>query len=202
MKYTLFLSALVFCFLSCMSDASQKAPIVLSGNVENAKAEIVSLSWDTMEYDLSLNEEGKFNDTLDLEEGYYTFTHGRERTEIYLKPGDVLNVSLDSKNFDESIKWEGEGANENNYLAQKALLEESIKGSYKDLYSLDELGFVEEIASRESKMDSLLEATTDLTESFKSVEANNIKYKFMSDAYDYEGAHRYFTGDSEFCCFR
>ena len=198
MKYTIFLSFLLVGMIACSTDGAKQDPVVLSGAVENAKAEIITLSWDTMNYDLSLNEDGSFSDTLELDQGYYTFTHGRERTSIYLTPGDDLKVSLDTKKFDESLSWEGTGANVNNYLAQKFMLEESMSGSFKDLYSQDEEAFVAEMNQKQATMDSLLKATTDLPEAFVSVESNNIKYQFIADMYDYEGAHRYFSGDSEF----
>ncbi|NNE27372.1 MAG: TlpA family protein disulfide reductase [Saprospiraceae bacterium] len=197
MKYTLFLSALMFCFLSCSSDAVEQAPVVLSGTIQNAKAELVTISRDTNEYDLMIDEEGNFTDTLELDQGYYTFTHGRERTTIYLTPGNELSVSLDAKEFDESIKWEGTGANENNYLAQKYLLDESFGGSYKDLYSKSEVDFIAEMESRKTRLDSLL-ATSEISSDFAKVETDNIKYQFISDSYDFEGTHRYFAADPDF----
>ena len=38
---------------------------------------------------------------------------------MFLKNGYDLNLTLDTKDFDETIVYKGKGANENNYLAQK-----------------------------------------------------------------------------------
>jgi peroxiredoxin len=50
-----------------------------------------------------------------------TFYHGDEITEMFIAPGDSIRLTLDTKQFDETVAYQGKGADVNNYLAKKAL---------------------------------------------------------------------------------
>lgn len=49
------------------------------------------------------------------------FAHGGETADLFLTPGDELHLTLDTKQFDETLTFTGRGANANNYLAQHFL---------------------------------------------------------------------------------
>ncbi|MCD8529621.1 MAG: hypothetical protein LRY25_02610 [Flavobacterium sp.] len=51
---------------------------------------------------------------------------GNEGTTMFLKNGYDLTLTLDTKDFDETIVYKGKGANENNYLAKKALSDREV----------------------------------------------------------------------------
>jgi len=60
-----------------------------------------------------------FSDTINnVEKGYYRFTDGTESSAIYLENGFDINLILDTKEFDESINYTGNGSDVNNYLAK------------------------------------------------------------------------------------
>ena len=50
-----------------------------------------------------------------------------EGTTMFLKNGYDLTLTLDTKDFDETIVYKGKGANENNYLAKKLCQMKSLK---------------------------------------------------------------------------
>lgn len=69
----------------------------------------------------TLDEEGGFQMTFSLDKPTSaTFSHGRERTAMYIHPGDNISVSLNPEAFDESIKYKGDGpgVEASNYLAR------------------------------------------------------------------------------------
>lgn len=89
----------------------------------------------------SLDKKGRFVIQLKLEQpSFCYFKHGEEQTEIYLSPGDSIHLVLDTKSFDESLKYTGKGSVANNYLASKLLLEEKIMPDV-DIYTKGEKGF-------------------------------------------------------------
>lgn len=62
-------------------------------------------------------EKGKFSIKLDIKTAtMLTMSIEKEQTNIYLAPNKTLNVNLDFKEFDESLVYSGDYANENNFL--------------------------------------------------------------------------------------
>jgi len=70
---------------------------------------------------------GKFNDTLHIKENeFFSFSYGNKNAVIYLKKGCNIHLNVDAKQFNETIKYKGEGAEASNYLAQFVLMRKKI----------------------------------------------------------------------------
>ena len=67
---------------------------------------------------------GEFSDTLEITAGNYSFYDYRESSEMYLEPGFNLEITLDTKEFDETIQYTGIGSRPNNYLANYFMFKE------------------------------------------------------------------------------
>lgn len=72
---------------------------------------------------IAINKNGIFKDTLNVAEGPYVLFDGVEYTSLYLKNGYDLKLKMDTKKFDESIVYTGKGSAENNFLAQRTILD-------------------------------------------------------------------------------
>ena len=68
---------------------------------------------------------------------YLSLSHG-EYTSMYVKPGDNIELSLNTDEFDESINYKGSEAS--NFLAKKYLIQEQFNFYSKNFY----LGSIEE----------------------------------------------------------
>ena len=53
-----------------------------------------------------------------LKAGPASLSYARQRTVLYLSPGDQLQLTLDFPRFDETLRYSGQGSAANNYLAQ------------------------------------------------------------------------------------
>ena len=95
--------------------------------------------------EIKVDEKGIFNSSFSVETGLYLLFDGSEYTIVYLKNGFDLSLKMDAKNFDESITYTGKGEKENNYLAQKSLLNEKYESRMGDIK--DEKSFATLIAS-------------------------------------------------------
>ena len=73
---------------------------------------------------ININKDGIFKDTLKVAGGMYRLSDGNESTELFLKNGYNLKLSMDAKQFDESIVYAGKGAIENNVLARRIIEDE------------------------------------------------------------------------------
>ena len=100
-------------------------PTVLRGHFEHAPAgDSVRLAYSTHygrgRVKVPLSRTGEFAFTLsDIITGTpASIEYAGQRTSLYLTPGDHLIMTLDYARFDETLRYSGDGANVNNYLAQ------------------------------------------------------------------------------------
>ena len=96
----------------------QNQVVKLSGCVENPNNSEVKIYGPNKYLKVIPLSNGCFSDTLKVVKGSYSFSDGNESTAIYLAPGYDLKITLNTKEFDESIKYEGIGNENNNYLAK------------------------------------------------------------------------------------
>ena len=98
-----------------------------------------------MSIEIKINEDGTFRDTLNISSSYYDLAQGRERTQIYLEPKYNLTINLDTEQFDESITFEGNGSENNNFLKDKYLYKEVNLVDIPSIFKLDEIEFIDKI---------------------------------------------------------
>jgi hypothetical protein len=105
--------------------------------------------------EIKVDEKGIFSGTFSVTDNFYLMFDGVEYAQLFLKNGFDLKLTMDAKKFDESIKFTGKGAGENNYLAEATILDQ--KYDYEGLLAMNEAEFntkVEEKATAErTKLD-------------------------------------------------
>ncbi|WP_281765745.1 TlpA family protein disulfide reductase [Neptunitalea lumnitzerae] len=193
-KFSVLLASLAI--FSC-----QKTPkdyMVLSGTVTNPNTENVLVSGHGLREKLPLTADGTFSDTLKIKEpGYYTLRIGKESSTFYLANGGDIDLTIDTKLFDETLKYTGEGAAENNYLAAKYLSNEELTANQKEFYSLDEKAFVAKVDSIEKAYKDKLD-DADVSDEFEALETKNLKYDTYTYLNYYQRAYPHYTGNPEY----
>ncbi|MHA7944992.1 TlpA family protein disulfide reductase [Formosa sp. 3Alg 14/1] len=122
-------------------EAPKKDYVTLSGKIIDKNSDSLLIRSRSYSKTIKVNSDGTFSDTLKVESGLYNFYDGGESSTIFLKNGYDLNISLDTKEFDESIAYTGEGAENNTFLAQHAIKQEQLMDqdfSSMDLKTLDD----------------------------------------------------------------
>src|SRR5690554_1861633 len=100
MKKILFLLSAIAIF-SCKEEP--KDYVTFSGKITNKSSDSVVVRSQDYTKTIKLNEDGSFSDTLKVETGVYNFFDGNESTNLFLKNGFDLHLTLDTKEFDETI---------------------------------------------------------------------------------------------------
>src|SRR5690554_5580134 len=191
----LFVAILLF---SCKQEESKVEYSIIKGNVTNNVAETAIIQGNDFEVRIPIAENGSFSDTLHLKNnGFYQLFFGPERTSIYLEKGQNLEVNLNAEEFDETLKYSGDLASVNNFLAAKYLWNEENL-SYKDLFSLNEDEFLKKIEANESTMDSLYATFQVENENFDKIISEENKYANAALIENYQNAHVYYTQDEAF----
>lgn len=197
---TLAILSIALTVLSCQSQQDVDYAL-LSGQVLNAEGvNYVTVKGDNFSYDIDTNEAGIFSDTLRVSRGYYRFYSGRERTTIFLDHGYVLNLTLDQPQFDETLVFEGEGKGTkvNNYLADKARLDEELTLDFQTLFAQEEDPFIESLDDWKTQMNELLVATTITDDAFSGLESRSLDYEYLTQLANYEYYHQYATKNSTY----
>lgn len=194
MKKILLLAAACLLFIfSCKKEESRDDTVV-AGKITNPQSDSVYMYLPDREKAFVLNEKGEFYDTIRLDKkGYFYFSDGREQTEFFLFPGDSIYISLDTRQFDESIRYSGKGAEKNNYLAAKFLKEEAVGTSSAQLFSMSPTDFKQKFETHTLALEETLEASS-AEPKFKEIEKRNLRYGYLSLLAQYPEAYEYFTG--------
>ncbi|WGH74139.1 TlpA disulfide reductase family protein [Tenacibaculum tangerinum] len=146
MKKIVYLLAFSIALVSCKEE--QKDYVTFSGKITNKNSDSVIISNPQFRFNrvLKVDENGVFKDTMKVTNGFYRLFDGKESTTLYLKNGDDINLTLDTKEFDETIKYTGNGAEENNFIAKAAINQEKLFTD-KGLMDLPELDFKAKVSS-------------------------------------------------------
>lgn len=122
MKKTVFV--LIAFVLSFLSNAQNNKYVTFKAEIANRNGDVIFIRQNKkIIKKIEVNKSGFFIDTLKVTEGPYLLFDGVEYTSLYLKNGYDLKLKMDAKNFDASIVYTGVGAAENNFLAQKTILD-------------------------------------------------------------------------------
>ena len=142
-------------FVAFFSGFAQNTTNTVSLNVKiaNRFSDTITISSGrTFKQKVGINKKGEFQATFEAvkDGGLYRLNDGNEGTTMFLKNGYDLTLTLDTKDFDETIVYKGKGAIENNYLAQKALSDEKFEMELQSLFDADEATFKEELARKKA----------------------------------------------------
>ena len=194
MKKLLF-GALALTIASCTNTAPVDYAL-FSGTIKNAESKKLTIknSSNKSIREITLSDSGTFSDTIFNGNGYVSFFNGKESSAMYVKNGDNITLNMDAKEFDETVTYTGNGSAANNFLAQKFLIKEKA-GSFKVLYSLDEVTY---LAKMNAQNETLEKALTGLDADFVKQEKVNLKYDHIAHVKDYQPAHRYFAKKKDF----
>jgi len=107
-KSTLLLIIIITFLYSCQKNELNDN-LIFSGKIENPNSDTLKIidKNQSIIKSIILNKNNTFRDTLNLSKGFYSLKNGEESTQIYLKPKYDLSLTLNTKEFDESIKYEG-----------------------------------------------------------------------------------------------
>lgn len=170
---------------SCKNEP--KDYVSISGTITDKNSDSIVIRSRGYSKTIPVNDAGFFSDTLKVETGEYSLYDGGESTSIFLRNGFDLVVSLDTKMFDETVKYEGNGSEHSNFLAQKSLLQERI-------LDLDELMSLDSV-SREEKFVSIKDELTEFYNSDKNIDTSIVNSSLKSIDPMLNSYRRYINAD-------
>ncbi|GAB1855565.1 TlpA disulfide reductase family protein [Flavobacteriaceae bacterium MHTCC 0001] len=176
MKNILYLFT-ILCVLSCKTEP--KDYVTFSGKITNKNSDSLLIRSRTYTKTIPVSEDGTFNDTLKLETGIYNIFDGKESSLVFLKNGFDLNLTLNTNEFDETIKYTGFGAEHSNFLAQNNLLNEKLL-DVDAMSNLDMAGMKEELKHIEKKLTEFYNSDDKIDTSITKELKNQLKPMLLS----------------------
>ena len=162
MKKLFALFTIAIAILSCKTEP--KDYVTLSGKITNVNEfkKITIQNRTGYKKEIPVNDDGTFSDTLKVVEGQYFFNDGVESGAIYLKNDNITSFTLDSKEFDETLKFSGGDADKSNYYVSNSLLQEEYLT--EDLFTKSEVEF-------DKVFEELKIAANTLKDSYKNLDS-------------------------------
>ncbi|MDD3721928.1 MAG: TlpA disulfide reductase family protein [Lutibacter sp.] len=204
MKLTSYLLIILsIAFNSCLNGKKEVNYVVLSGTIKSPDIDSLKL------YDkdfkpiqtIYFSKDLSFNDTLFISEGYYYLGDFKTSTKLlFLKPSYNLNADIKSFSEDDSIIFQGNGSNENNYLQKKKTYNKTFKPveNYKYFLTLNEERFLKLSDSIYSEKTNFLNSFENLDNDFKNYESFTLKFENSSFIDRYSLWKGEFIGDKNF----
>ena len=125
--------------VGCLNTSNTDSNVIqISGQIINPVLDNVKFESTDSTFTVELTKEGKFTFSFSTDSSLYLILSHGEYTSMYVKPGDKIDLSLNTNEFDESINYKG--SEESNFLARKYLINEEYKFYSKNFY----LGSIEE----------------------------------------------------------
>ena len=116
MKKIIYLTITALAVVACKEEP--KDYVTFSGKITNQNSDslvIGSNAEGDFERRITVTADGTFSDTLKVVTGGYYIFDGTESTPLYLKNGLDVHLTLDTKQFDETIVYTGSGAIAKNF---------------------------------------------------------------------------------------
>lgn len=124
MKKLLICASLV-AIVAC-SPEKEKDYVTFSGKITNMNSDSLVVRSKDYAKTLAVASDGTFSDTLHVKPGIYNVFDGSEQTSVYFKSGYEINMTIDTKKFDETVKYTGKGSEGSSFLAEESLLQEKL----------------------------------------------------------------------------
>jgi hypothetical protein len=165
--------------VSCANDskADKIEYTVLSGKIENQKADKILLVNNDFKKEIKLSDDGTFTDTLRVDTGYYTLMHERSSASLFIAPAKDLKITTDAAKFIDNMSYEGKGAATNNFLLAKTNRNKSRNAV--EIFSKEEAEFIKTITGFKEESTKALKEAKDLDDEFIALEKKNIEFAHL-----------------------
>ena len=145
-----------------------------------------------------LDKKNRFLHKFDsLTPGLYIFKHQPEYQYVYFDKNDSLMVTINSKDFDNSIVFCGRGDQKNNYLMEMYLLNEKDRSNMYDVFFRNSNDFIKNIDSSyavRKKVYEKYKSKNEWNTNFDTLALASLElpHYYKKEVYPY--AHKYIAG--------
>ena len=168
----------------------------LSGEITNPNSDKITIRGNGYIKVIDVNTNGTFDDTLVIKEGNFTFYDTKESTAMYLAPGYRLDISLDGKEFDETLKYSGIGEKPNNFNASYFLFNEKNAIDSETYKKMENQEYFDYQLKMHASFMKLLNESEIENEKFLESQADKFRFQMLNNLINKLGED-YFAGKTK-----
>jgi len=163
--------------ISSCSKPQIKDYVSIKGSIVNQNSDTLTILGKDFKKEIKVNEDGTYQDTLKVIDGFHGFNDGALQAFVYLKNGYDIEMNFDVNDFPNSLNFNGTGAGTNKYLNEKvAYIKKNQLDNAKVYFELEKPEFDARLAEISTSLSDLLENADDLDpDVYKMEKDNNIK---------------------------
>ena len=160
-------------FTSC-NEQQTNDYVSIKGTITNPHNNTLTILGKDFKKEIKVNEDGTYQDTLKVVDGFHGFNDGIVQAFVYLKNGYDFEMNFDTKDFANSISFSGIGAGTNKYLNKKvAYIQLKQLENAKIYFALEKPEFDKRITQISKDLDELLENADDMDPEVYTMEKDN-----------------------------
>lgn len=168
--------------LGCEKDVTPAPKTILTGSIINPTDSLLTIvGSDHFRDTIKVDTNGKFRDTLDLMPGSYLLSYGKLFWRVYTENGYELDISFNTKRFNETLAYKGIGGNENTYVFAKLQKQRTEMGLREEAMNIINDSSLIQLETLREQALLFLEQNSTLLPSFKTLEKRNIGYGYLLD---------------------
>lgn len=183
-------------FISLITTAQNNTNYVLySGTIKNTKETTIKVVNHDNSFikQVAIDASGNFKDTLFIpEKGCYSFQSGKSYSNMFIKSGDDLNVSIDADDFFNSMKYRGIGSDLNNYYVASRKLRGTLVVDAKAYFVVPLDQFLSKILKDKETLLAFLQKSN-ITEDEKRIQKKMIEDEYILTKNNYDKFNFYHT---------
>jgi len=198
---------ILFVSLFLMVSCQEKETItLLKGTIKGSDVKEIELEGINFSKKISLQSDGTFSDTLNLpyDGMYYLLLSDEKSYYVYLENGFNLQLETTADNFINSMKFNGIGQEENNYLIQKNKVIDSKFGDQSNfenvikIYTSEENAFINTIENLKKSLLEKLASSSITNQKFITNETKEIELLALKYFEQYAPYHGFAIDNKEF----
>jgi len=167
--------AVIFFMLVYIHVYATPVNVIISGTILGRTTDTLNIRSlnGKLNKDILIDASGKFYAAFETEKGYHQVTLGKQKTEIFIDEGYIIQINSHNSKYDFTVIYEGLGAEINKYMEEKAFInQELLLLEYYGNYAyLDEASFLKQ-------RDSIYNLRVNL---LKSYNINNTFFTFIEE---------------------
>lgn len=186
------------------TSAIQLSGKIFAGAMKKASLTIVYdfISFQEEQIPLVVDANGKYHFTTDLQDPVLAYLNcGEKSLQMYLFPGDNINIDFDVNNFPHSVRMQGKSAALNTYLLEE---EKAFAPQFEALVLKSErldpeafMDFAKSLNKKRNQFFDKYKKKNDLTSMDEAFIQSNLEYAYATMMFNYEDIQQYIQGKEE-----
>ncbi len=201
MKNIIYLALILLVFNSCGDNNSKTKPSVLIpttivGTINQSPYPNIIFTDDNNRFEGKITN-GQFSINTNIAHpGLYVVAYGRDKSVVFINPGDTLFINAEGQRFSRTLSFKGPLTEENTYMNEKALLDRQRYSTKVKDYKLGEAEFIAAMNYSREQNQSELDKTAakkKFNPAFISLMNNEIIYEWATDRVNYNLYHEFYN---------